>query len=157
MKTLSGTVKLLVLAVVAVVAAITFRAFAQPVPTPTLTEPPDPLPAQEPFVLIIKPRHVLAQGTTEKAFKDLLNNGHYPAANRNKVHMRHKDPHEADEYLPTGSGTSSNLDIKTDKVTVSKAAQSIADTELTVISPHVTIQVASPSAADIEAVLKLLE
>jgi hypothetical protein len=160
MKTLSGTVKLVVLAAVAVVVAITLRAFAQSAPKPTPTEPPepaDPAASREQFVLKIKPRRLLPTSTTEKAFKDLLNNGNYSAAKGNKVHMRHtKWPAEPDECLPTGTVCSSTLDIQTDKVTASETAKSIEAGELTVIGPHVTIQVASSSPADIKAVMDLL-
>ena len=157
MKTQSGPIKLAILAAVAVVAAITLRGFAQSAPAPT--ELPDPSPSNEKFVLKIKPRHPLKDSTdaTEKAFKDLLNNGHYEAAKGNKVHLRHTAANKPDEYLPTGAGASSTkLEIQTDKVTKSETAQNIEVEELTVIQPHVTIQVASRSPDDIKAVLDLM-
>ena len=159
MKTLSGTAKFVVFPAIAIGAAIALHGFAQsPAATPTRTEPPDPAPSHEKFVLKIKPRHPLKDSTKdgEKAFKDLLNNGNYSAAKGNKVHMRHTSAEENDEYLPTGSGTSSKLDIKTDKVTASETAKNIEAEELTVIGPHVTIQVASSSSTDIKAVLDQL-
>jgi hypothetical protein len=154
MKTLSGTVKLVVLAAVAVVTAFALRGFAQSAPSPTQTEPPDPPEAHEKFVLKIKPRHSLKDGSEkgEAAFKALMNNGKYPAAKGNKVHLRHAKAGQNDEYLPSGAATS-NLEIKTDKVTASQTALEIEAGELTVIQPHVTVQIASPSAYDMKAVL----
>lgn len=159
MKTLSGTVKFVVFPAIAIGAAVALHGFAQ---TPTPTEPPDPPDppeSHEPFVLKIKPRHLLADRSPagETAFKLLLNNGNYSAAKGNKLHMRHtKWPTEKDEYLPTGAATSSKLDIKTDKVTASKTAKNIEAEELTVIGPHVTIQVACSNPGDIKKVLDLL-
>jgi hypothetical protein len=161
MKTLSGTVKFVVFPAIAIGAAIALHGFAQ-TPTPIPTEPPDPpdpTVSQEPLSLRIKPRRLLADPSPagETAFKTLLNNGNYPAAKGNKIHMRHKKwPSEKDEYLPTGAGPSSKLDIKTDKVTASETAKNIEAEELTVIGPHVTIQVASSSPTDIKKVLDLL-
>jgi hypothetical protein len=159
MKTLSRTAKFFIFPAIAIGAAIALHGFAQaPATTPTPTEPPDPPESHEKFVLKIKPRHPLKDGTKdgEKAFKDLLNNGKYSEAKGNKVHMRHTRAEENDEYLPTGAGTSSKLDIKTDKVTTSQTAKNIEAGELTVIGPHVTIQVASSSPTDIKAVLDQL-
>lgn len=159
MKTLSGTIKFVLFPAVAIGAAIALHGFAQaPTAATSTAEPPDPPPSHENFVLRIKPRHSLANASKagEKAFKDLLNNGHYPAAKGNKLHMRHSDSTETDEYLPTGAGTSSKLDIKTDKVTVSETAKALEADELTVIGPHVTIQVASSNPDDIKKVLDLL-
>jgi hypothetical protein len=151
MKIQSGPIKFAILAAVAVVAAFTLRGFAQSAPN----KPP---PSQEKFVLTINTPHPLKDGSKdgEKAFKYLLNNGKYPKAKGNQVHMKHADANEPDEDLPNGAGASSKLEIQTDKVTVSEIAKNIEAGELTLIQPHVTIQVASKSPADIKAVLDLL-
>lgn len=159
MKTLSGTVRLVVLATVAVATALALRGFAQssPSPAPAQTEPPDPPEAHEQFVLKIKPRHSLKDGSEkgEDAFKYLLNNGKYDVGKGNKVHLRHAKAGKSDEYLPRGADTS-KLEIKTDKVTASQTALEIEAGDLTVIQPHVTVQIASKSPADIKAVLDLM-
>lgn len=151
MKIQSGPVKFAILTTVAVVAAFTLRTFAQSAPN----KPPS---SQEKFVLMINSDHPLKDGSKagEKAFKDLLNNGKYPKAKGNRVHMKHSDANDPDEDLPNGAGASSKLDIQTDKVMVSETAKNIEAGELTLIQPHVTIQVASKSPADIKAVLDLL-
>jgi hypothetical protein len=157
MKTLSGTVTLVVLAAVAVVTAFALRGFAQSSPAPTQTEPPDPPEAHDNFVLKIKPRHSLKDGSDkgEEAFMALMNSGKYEVAKGNKVHLRHAKAAKKDEYLPRGAETS-QLEIKTDKVTVSQTALEIEAGDLTVIQPHVTVQIASKSPADIKAVLDLM-
>ena len=150
MKTQSGPIKLAILAAVALVAVFTLRAFAQ-----SASKPP---PSQEKFVLTINDPHPLKDSSKagEKRFKDLLNNGKYAKEKGNTVHMKHTDANEPEEDLPTGSATSSKLEIQTDKVIVSETAKNIEAGELTLIQPHVTIQVASKSPADIKAVLDLL-
>jgi len=150
MKTQSGSIKLAMLVTVAVIAAITLRGFAQ-----SASKPP---PSQEKFVLTINSDAALkdASANGEKAFKDLLNTpGKYPKEKGNKIHMKHSSG-GADECLPTGAVCSSKLDIQTDKVTVSETAKNIASEELTLIQPHVTIQIASSSADDVAAVLAKL-
>ena len=146
------------LVAVAMVTAVTLRSFAQTAPAPSDTEPPMPPESQEKFVLKIKHRHPLKDSskTGEDAFKALLNNGKYGAATGSKVHMRHSKAQEKDEYLPAGAGTSAKLEIQTDKVVVSETAKEIEAGGLTLIQPHVTIQIASKSPADIKAVLDLL-
>ena len=158
MKKLSGSIKMVGLVAVAVVAAVTLRSFAQSTPAPSETEPPMPPESQEKFVLKIKHRHPLKDSSKagEDAFKALLNNGKYGTAAGNKVHMRHSKAQEKDEYLPAGAATSAKLEIETDKVVVSEIAKDIEAGGLILIQPHVTIQIASKSPADIKAVLDLL-
>jgi hypothetical protein len=158
MKKLSGSIKTVGLVAVAVITAVTLRGFAQSTPAPNETEPPMPPESQEKFVLKIKHRHPLKDSSKagEDAFKALLNNGKYGAGTGNKVHLRHSKAQDKDEYLPAGAGTSAKLEIQTDKVTVSETAKDIEAGGLTLIQPHVTIQVASKSPADIKAVLDLL-
>jgi cellobiose-specific phosphotransferase system component IIB len=159
MKIQSGPIKLAILAAVAVVAAITLQSFAQNAPSPTRTEPPDPAEAHEKFVLKIKPRHPLKDSSKagEDAFKRLLNNGKYSSTKGNKVHLRHAKDSDGDEYLPNASGASSSkIDIQTDKVTASELAKNMASGDLTLIGPHVTIQIACTSPDDVKAVLEQL-
>jgi hypothetical protein len=156
MKTLSGTVRLVVLATVAVATALALRGFAQssPSPAPAQTEPPDPPPSSEKFVLKIKPRAYLKDQSPagEEAFAKLLSNGKYSAGKGNKVNLRHAVGAK-EEDLPRGGASSSQFEIKTDQVTVSQTAMEIEVGELTAIQPHVTVQVASKDPADIAAVL----
>jgi hypothetical protein len=159
MKTQSGPIKLAILTALAVVAAITLRGVAQstPTPTPTYCDESDPPQGQTTFVLKIKPRHPLKDDTeaTKVAFRNLLNNGHYTARG-NKMHLKPSAAGKPEECLPSSGGTSTKIDIQTDKVTTSEMAKNIDAEELTLIQPHVTIQIASPSSTDINAVLLLL-
>lgn len=173
MKALSGTVKFVALAGVAVAAIITLRTFAQTSSsTPTLTDPkmpPEPDASQATFVLKIKNRHLLKDDSDagEAAFAALLSNGHYETAKGNRIHLRHRRAQWGEHYFPQDRASwpppspppspHAQLNIKTDKVTVSEAARSLANGELTSISPHVTQLVASHNAADITAVLDQLK
>ena len=92
---------------------------------------------------------------TENAFIKLLNNGKYLKSH--KLHFKHKDASQPECDLPDGcapctkSPSPAQLNIKTDRVTVANAAQSVADGD-----PHVTIQIAAKSPGDIKAVLDML-
>jgi hypothetical protein len=57
--------------------------------------------------------------------------------------------------LPQDCSDFAQASIKTDKVIVSEAAKDEA--ELTLIQPHVSIQIATPTQADLDAVLNLLQ
>jgi hypothetical protein len=154
----SGTLKVVVLAGLGIATAITLRALAE-TPTPR-SEPVDK------FLLRIKPKqgesHALANLTTqsEDDFVDLLcgKKGHqYDKAQ--KLHLKRIDGNKPELDLPDQcpkASSGSQLNIKTDKVTVSNAAKRISDDELGVIGPHVTIQVATSSPAGIKAVLDSL-
>jgi hypothetical protein len=152
MKIQSGPTKFAILATIAVGTAFALRAFAQSAPN----KPP---PTQEKFVLTINSGATLKDSTPggEKAFKDLLNYpGKYPKEKGNKLHMKHANPASGEECLPTGAVCSSKLEIQTDKVTVSEIAKNIEAGELTLIQPHVTIQIACPNPDDVKAVLDKL-
>ena len=95
----------------------------------------------------------------EDPFIRFLCNGPYERTA--KLHFKHKNTGKQDRYLP-GSDCQAALEtpfnIKTDKVTASKAGQSSTDEEFTMIGPvHVTQQIAAPTMADITAVLNLLK
>lgn len=160
MKTQPGPIKFAILAAVAVAAALTLLGVARstPTPTPTPCDSSDPAVSYEKFVLKIKPYHQLKDGSKpgETAFKALLNNGHYDVTKHNKLHMKHTLSSDGEECLPTGAAMSSNIDIQTDKVTMSEIAKGLEAGELTLIQPHVTIQIACHSPDDVTAVLNLL-
>ena len=170
MKTPSGTIKLATLATIA--AALVACGFGiadkDPCPLPNPDQEDPPLPecamnaaSKEEFVLRTKHRFKLKDPSTsgEAVFKDLLNNGHYSASKGNRIHFSHTKVSEGREWLPTQKDASSatQLEIKTDKVTVSKSVESLSTEDLTLISPHVTQQIAVSTKEDVTAVLKLLE
>ena len=114
-------------------AIFTFRAFAQPSPTP-----PEP---DTGFVLKIKTRTPLKNG--EAHFRDTLS----------KLSTKLYDFDLLDEHgkhTPIIHGAGAKLDIKTDKVIASDLAKS---GELTLIQVHATQHLYSPSATDIKSVL----
>lgn len=153
----AGTIKLVALMGVAAVMVISLHALAQ---SPSSRDP-----ELNKFVLKIKKNsgehHKLkhqTDGKEEDDFKALLCNGHYDSGSH--LYLRHEDGTASEIDLPKdcpSSSSRSELNIKTDKVMVSGTAQSAADGKLTVIGPHVTIQVASQSTGDIKAVLDRLE
>jgi hypothetical protein len=152
----SGTLTVVALVGLAIVTVLTFRAAAQ---APKSTPDPD----VDKFVLKIaknpKEYHSLKKSDAdgEKEFKQLLCDPNHHFDNTKKLHFKSGIGNQEECDLPEGCGTCSKspspvqLNIKTDKVTVASAAQSVADGD-----PHVTIQVASKSPADIKAVLDLL-
>ena len=97
--------------------------------------------------------------TGEADFIKLLCNGPYERTA--KLHFKHKNAGKPDRYLPgpdCQAALETQFNIKTDKVTASKAGQSSTDEEFTMIGPvHVTQQIAAPTMADITAVLNLLK
>jgi hypothetical protein len=159
----SGTLTIVALVGLGIAGVLTFRATAQPT---SGTADPD----VDKFVLTIKKNKDEYRSLKnkdldgEKAFKKLLCDPTRHFDNTKKLHFKSAVGSKEECDLPTDctvcstkSPSPAQLNIKTDKVTVSKAAQSIADGELTVIGSHVTIQVASRDPADITAVLNLLE
>jgi hypothetical protein len=160
----TGTLTVVALVGLGIGAVLTFRATAQPT---SHTADPD----VDRFVLTIKKEkdqyHSLKKNDAdgEKAFKKLLCDPNHHFDNTKKLHFKSGLGNQEECDLPdqcaacsrSPSPSSTGLNIKTDKVTVSNAAQLAADDELTAIGSHVTTQVASRSAADIEAVLELLE
>ena len=95
----------------------------------------------------------------EDPFIRLLCNGPYERTA--KLHFKHQNTRKQDRYLPgpdCQAALETQFNIKTDKVTASKAGQSSTDEEFTMIGPvHVTQQIAAPTIADITAVLNLLK
>lgn len=159
----SGTLRIAALVGLGIATVLTFRALAQ---TPAPTPDPD---IDKVVLKIVKKSDEsqrLKNSTIagEAEFIMLLcdtQNHHFDQTK--KLHFKHEDGKKKEFDLPgecnaarSDASPTSQLNIKTDKVTVSKAAQSIADGELTVIGSHVTIQVASKSPADIKAVVNLL-
>jgi hypothetical protein len=134
MKTLSGTITFVVLAAVAIVVVITFRAFAQP------TQPP----AAKKFVLNI--------GRTAQDYVDVDKNRFDPALRKlasnggqYEIAFKHDDGHVTDHYHA--------LNIKIDKVTTSKVAQNSTAGESAANDPNVVHLLRSDSATDLKDVL----
>jgi hypothetical protein len=131
MKTLSGTFTFIVLAVVAIVVVITFRAFAQP-------------PAGKKFVLNIgrSAQEYLDVDKTkfDNALKKLESHG-----GQYEIAFKHDDGHVTDPYHA--------LNIKIDKVTTSKVAQNAPAGESAANDPNVVHLLRSDSAPDIKDVL----
>ena len=167
MKTLSGTVKLVVLVALAVAVAITFRAVAQTAasprkwpPKPGTCKEPSTLPKPNaPFVKTIQPRRHLKKMTDqgEAEFAALLCNGRYDAAKGNIIHFKHSNANNGEHCLPQDCADFAQLNIKTDKVIVSETAKRIDAGELTVIQAHATITIACPTQDDVDAVMNLLQ
>jgi hypothetical protein len=133
MKTLSGKLNYVVLAAIVALAIFTFRAFAQPSPTPRESDTG--------FVLKIKTPTPLKNG--EAHFRDTLSKLSTKLYDFDLV-----DEHGNHKYIPPRPST--KLDIKTDKVTASEMAKS---GDLTLIQVHATQHLSSPSVADIKSVL----
>ena len=143
MKALSGTFafKLGMLAVIAIVAVITFRAFAQPQPATDK-----------------KFKFTLKIGRTETEYVDVKNKDVFDKAlcalkakgGNFKVGFK-KDPEATpiDPYDPTCPTAS----INTDKVTTSELAKNAPAGESAANDPHAVYRVQSNSATDIQAVL----
>ena len=142
MRTLSGTFTFVVLAVIAIVAVLTFRVFAQGSgnPSPTFVD--------KKFVLKIggPTKEDYAEVTNEVDFKAVL-----ARLGKDQYRIRFKDDSGkiTDPYYA--------LSIKTDKVTTSELAKSAATGELTAIGRHVTVKVTSDNVADLTEVLKTLK
>ena len=137
MKTLSGTVKYIVMAAIGIAVILNLRAFGQPFATPS--EPPA---SKATFVLKIKnvtpvkdPAHF------EQVLKQLKTQLYDLYTVDEKGARKHLTP-----------GSSAQLDIKTDNVTTSEAAA-----KLTFIQTHTTVQIASMSPSDITTVLGELQ
>ena len=133
MKTLSGTLKYVALAAIVALAIFTFRAFAQPSPTPS--EP------NTGFVLKIKTQTPFKNG--EAHFRETLSRLSTKVYEFDLV-----DEHGNHTHIPPPAGA--KLDIKTDKVTTSELAKS---GELTLIATNATRLLCSPSITDIKSVL----
>jgi hypothetical protein len=169
MKTPSGTIALVTLAtlVAAVVACTNGTWVRQPPPDVNLDNPPMPPVSNEKFVKQIVHRRTLKDGSPhgEEVFRNLLNNGHYSASKGNRIHFIYTDDKRIPprypkhrEWMPAqgNAGSAAQLEIKTDKVIVSETAQGLPTENLTLISPHVTQQIAVNTPEDVTAVLNLL-
>ena len=166
MKTLSGTFRLVVLAVLAVGVIITLRAFAQPTsqrkwpPTPGNCKSVAQLPPiNAPKSFEIPNRRELKNNTPqgEADFAALLCNGHYDAAWGNRIHFVHADAHNGQHCLPQDCADFAQASIKTDKVIVSDTVKKGPERELTSIQFHSTQQIAAQTQSDIDAVINLLK
>ena len=146
----------MVMAAIGIAAILTFRALAQsPVPTPHV-----PAASKAAFVLRIQSETAVKD---EENFEDVLKT---LKSQLYCLHMKHSQGHPQGhglhkgqmEYdITGGSDACAQLDIKTDKVTMSGTAKSASGEELTPISTHTTIQVPSMSSSDIKAVLDALQ
>jgi hypothetical protein len=134
MKTLSRTFVFVVLAVIAIVAVLSFRAFAQPQAS-----------ADKKFVLNIGRTtedyvDLRDKNAFDRALNDLKNHG-------GQYEIRFKPDHGnvIDHYQP--------VSIKTDKVTTSEVAQNAPAGESAANDPNVTNHLSADSATDIKSVL----
>jgi hypothetical protein len=151
MKTLSGTVGFVALAVIAIVAALAFRAFATATPAPT--------PAAQKYILefgtkATNPVYVDLASPTQAgkdAFDKALctlkaNGGQYevgflPSPTGQAIDIGKYDP------------TCRTVSINTDKITTSKLAQAQPVEDSSAYDPHAVYRVMSNSATDIKNVL----
>jgi hypothetical protein len=155
----SGTLIAVAVVGLALATVITLRAIAQP-------PPPSADPDVDKFVLTLKNKpgdyHALKDNGAdgEKVFKKLLCDPTRHFDKTKKLHFKSGTGNQDECDLPSDCATCATssrfpspaqLKIKTDKITVANAAQSVADGD-----PHVTIQVASTSPDDIKAVLDSL-
>ena len=149
MKTLSGTFafKLALLAVIAIVAVLTFRAFAQPSPTAIAAHKKFELnfggPTRDEFVDVRQPDF-------DRAVKALAD----PAPGHGgKFEIRYKGNNNAidDPYDP--GHPHAQLKIKTDKITTSELAKNAPAEESLANDPNAVFRVQSNSATDIKNVL----
>ena len=147
MKSLSGSLKLLLVAALGTSVIVGVRALAD-----CTAEPQGKYRFK-----VTKERGVKNEDTFSDIFDQLSSDAQYC------FHMRHSPGHKGHgkyagktEYDITNmSKGSSQLDIQTDKVTVSENAAPSSD-ELTAITTHTTVQIASPSNSDITTVQNAL-
>jgi hypothetical protein len=150
MKSLSVSLKLLIFAALGTGVIVGARALADCTFTP---KPGDHV------LKVEKERGVKNEETFSDIFDHLSGNAQYC------FHMRHSPGHKGHgkyagktEYDITNmSKGSSQMDIKTDKVIVSEKASTAGEGELTAITTHTTIQIASPTDTDISAVSNALK
>lgn len=145
MKSLSGTLILLVLAALGLVVTLTFRAFAQAPSAGPNTK----------FTLTIVGVAALQDGSDngKAAFKETLKK-----YGKRGYHVTIKNANKPDETVDgNDEGNNAKLDIKTDKVTKSEIVKSASGEELTLIQVHVTQNIATRTAADMAKVLAALQ
>jgi len=142
MKTVSGTFTAVVLAIVAIVAVLTFRAFATATPAQTS--------AHQKFTLKIG-------GPTKDDYVDLKSQDAFDTALKTlgdhggQYHIRFLAKEGAtpvDPYYPGGHAS-----IKTDKVTMSDLAKNAPAGESATNDPNVTVRVSANDATDIKNIL----
>jgi hypothetical protein len=141
MKSLSGTLTLVVLAAIGLVVTLTLRAFAQT--------------SSSKFTLTIEHVAALKDGSDngKAAFKDTLKK-----YGKRGYHVRMVHGNKPDERVDgNDEGNNAKLDIKTDKVTKSEIVKSASGEELTLIQVHVTQNIATRTAADMAQVLAALQ
>lgn len=141
MKSILGTVKIVVIAVVAVLAGLSFRSFAQP----NAAERDVP---ERKITLKFKD----AQVKNEDNFKAKLCR---LGTQQFDVKMKHSDATKPESIFPPCAVAKS--DIKTDKITTSVVVKNSAADEYTVIGPHVTQKVTSATKAEIQGILDELQ
>jgi hypothetical protein len=149
MKTLSGTVGFVALAVIAIVAAYAFRTFATATPTPT--------PAAQKYLLEFGTKattpettvyvDLTSQAAFDKALCTLKTNGGLIDVGFRKDATATPTP--IGQYDPP-CGTAS---INTDKITTSELAKNAPAGESAANDPNAVYRVRSNSATDIKAVL----
>jgi hypothetical protein len=138
MKTLSGTVKFVVFAIIAMVAVITFRAFAQPTAAPTS--------GPKKFTLKIgRTNTEFVDVKSKKQFIDVLGQ---LKEDQYKIDFKDHDGAPVEHYPPLPG-----VGIKTDKVTTSEVAQNASSGEPAANDPNVVYRVMSDSTTEIKSVL----
>jgi len=136
MKSLSGTVGFVVLAVIAIVAILGLRAFAQGPSRQAFVD--------KKFVLKIGRTADVMDASKRAAFIKALR-----ALAEKQYEINFKDDSGRVEYYPPLP----KLSIKTDKVTTSEVAKNAPAGDAAANDPHYTQRVTSDSPTDIEAVL----
>ena len=142
MKTVSGTFTAVVLAIVAIVAVLTFRAFATATPAQTS--------AHQKFTLKIG-------GPTKDDYVDLKSQDAFDTALKTlgdhggQYQIRFLAKEGATPIDPYHPGD--HASIKTDKVTMSDLAKNAPAGESAANDPNVTVRISSNDATDIKAVL----
>ena len=142
MKTVSGTFTAVVLAIVAIVAVLTFRAFATATPAQTS--------AHQKFTLKIG-------GPTKDDYVDLKSQDAFDTALKTlgdhggQYQIRFLAKEGATPIDPYHPGA--HASIKTDKVTMSDLAKNAPAGESATNDPNVTVRVSANDATDIKAVL----
>jgi hypothetical protein len=149
MKTPSGTFafKLALLAVIAIVAVLTFRAFAQATPTPAS--------ADEKFKFALK------IGKTKTEYVDVKDKAEFDKAlcalkkNGGDIHEIGFKEHATASPTPIGhyKPDCPTASINTDKVTTSELAKNASAGESAANDPNAVFRVQSNSATDIKNVL----
>jgi hypothetical protein len=141
MKTLSGTFAFIVVAVIAILAVVSFRSFAAGSKTSAV--------GAHKFRLKIGKTLTDYVDVDAKALTDILNRPTPPFPQDGiDIDYLEKDGAEVKHWPPVP-----HLSIKTDKVTTSEVAKNASKGEAVANDPNVTRFLSSDSATDIKAVL----